>query len=211
LQGARRVPAHRPRNDLTLALGIGGREDDSLGAAVPHGTRAKRFEDQLRFMKRIWSDEPVGDGVGKISPPPVQAGGPEVLIGGYSPAAVSRVGRFADGFIAGGGLDAQSVASLYKTVEDSWKTAGRKRRPRLVCTAYYALGANAAEKGGLYVRNYYAFLGPTAENIARGILSTPNAVRNAAKSFSEIGADEFLLWPCIAELEQVELASEFLD
>jgi alkanesulfonate monooxygenase SsuD/methylene tetrahydromethanopterin reductase-like flavin-dependent oxidoreductase (luciferase family) len=103
---------------LTMGLGIGGRKGDSMGAAVPHGTRAKRFEEQLSLMKRIWSNEPVGDGVGKIGPPPVQAGGPEILIGGYSAAAVSRVGRFADGFIAGGGLHAQSVASLYKTVED---------------------------------------------------------------------------------------------
>jgi hypothetical protein len=107
-------------------------------------------------------------------------------------------------------MDAQAVANLYKVVEESWKMAGRKGRPRLVCSTYYALGANAAEKGGAYIRDYYAFLGPMADNVAKGILSTPSAVRNAVKSYSEIGADELVLWPCIAEIGQVELASEFL-
>jgi len=102
-------------------------------------TRARRFEEQLQFMKRVWSGEAVGERVGKIGLPTVQPGGPEVLIGGYSPAAASRASGFADGFIAGGGLDAQGVASLYKVVEDSWKTTGRKGRPRLVCPAYYQI------------------------------------------------------------------------
>jgi alkanesulfonate monooxygenase SsuD/methylene tetrahydromethanopterin reductase-like flavin-dependent oxidoreductase (luciferase family) len=87
---------------LTLGLGIGGREDDSLAANMPHRTRAKRFEEQLKFMRRVWSGEAVGERVGKIGPRPAQTGGPEILIGGYSPAAASRAGRLADGFIAGG-------------------------------------------------------------------------------------------------------------
>jgi hypothetical protein len=53
-------------------------------------------------------------------------------------------------------------------------------------------------------------MGPAAENVAKGILSTPIAVENAVKSFAENGADELILWPTIAELEQVELASKYL-
>lgn len=111
---------------LTLGLAIGGREDDFLAAAVPYKTRARRFEEQLRLMKRVWSGEAIGEGVGKIGPPPVQPRGPEILIGGYSPAAVLRASRFADGFIAAGGQDPQRVASIYRSVQDSWKAAGRK-------------------------------------------------------------------------------------
>jgi len=196
---------------LTLGLAIGRREDDFLAAAVPYKTRARKFEEQLRLMKKIWSGEDVGESVGRIGPPPVQVGGPEILIGGYSSAAISRVSRFADGYIAGGGQDPQHVASIYKSVEDSWKAAGRNGRPRLVCAAYYALGANAATRGSVFIRNYYEFLGPMVENIAKGILSTPSAVKTAIKSFSEIGADEFVLWPCIPDLEQVDLASKCVD
>jgi alkanesulfonate monooxygenase SsuD/methylene tetrahydromethanopterin reductase-like flavin-dependent oxidoreductase (luciferase family) len=196
---------------LTLGLAIGGREDDFLAAAVSYKTRVRKFEEQLRLMKRVWSGEAIGGDVGKIGPPPVQPGGPEILIGGYSPAALSRASRFADGFIAAGGQDAQRMASIYNGVQESWKAAGRKVQPRLVCAAYYALGANAADRGSLYIRDYYGFLGPMVDNIVRGILSTQSAVRSAIKSLSEIGANEFVLWPCIPDLEQVDLASKCLD
>jgi alkanesulfonate monooxygenase SsuD/methylene tetrahydromethanopterin reductase-like flavin-dependent oxidoreductase (luciferase family) len=195
---------------LTLGFGIGAREDDSIGAGIHHKSRAKRFEEQMGIMRKIWAGEALSDRVGKIGPNPVRQGGPEVLIGGYSPAGAARAGRLADGFLAGGGLDAKTAASMYKIAEEAWIKAGRKGKPRFVSSAYYALGPNAAEKGSVYIRDYYAFMGPAAENVAKGILSTPIAVENAVKSFAENGADELILWPTIAELEQVELASKYL-
>ena len=114
-------------------------------------------------MKRVWSGEAIGGDVGKIGPAPVQPGGPEILIGGYSPAALSRASRFADGFIAAGGQDPQRMAK------------------------------------------------PMVDNIVREVLSTQSAVRSAIKSLSEIGANEFVLWPCVPDLEQVDLASKCLD
>ena len=195
---------------LSLGLGIGGREDDSLAAGIQHKSRSKRFEEQIRLMRKIWAGETLSDRVGKIGPSPTRKGGPEVLIGGYTSAAAARAGRLGDGYIAGGGLDAKAAASFYKTAEDAWKKAGREGKPRFVCSAYYALGPNAADKGSTYIRNYYAFMGSSAENVAKGVLSTPVGVENAVKSFSENGADELILWPTIAELEQVELASKYL-
>lgn len=195
---------------FTLGMGIGGREDDSLAAGVDNRTRAKRFEEQVKLMKQVWAGQPVLGTQGKIGPSTVRPGGPELLIGGYSPTAASRAGRLADGFIAGGGLDAKTAAAFYKAAEESWRTAGRKGKPRFVCSAYFALGADAAERGAVYIRDYYAFLGSAAEGAAKGILSTENAVRDAVKSFADIGADELVLWPTIANLEQVELASRFL-
>jgi hypothetical protein len=53
-------------------------------------------------------------------------------------------------------------------------------------------------------------MGPGAENVVKGVLSTPSAVENAVKAFTEAGADELILWPTIPELEQVNLASNYL-
>src|SRR5437764_9861757 len=58
---------------LTLGLGIGGREDDYLAAAVSFKSRGKRFEEQLETMKHIWSGQPLGDKVGSIGPTTVQS------------------------------------------------------------------------------------------------------------------------------------------
>src|SRR5829696_8804415 len=87
---------------LTLGLGVGAREDDFEAAPASFHDRATRFEEQLDLMKRIWSGEPVSDEVGLVGPRPAQAGGPELLIGGYSANPMRRVGRWANGFISGG-------------------------------------------------------------------------------------------------------------
>src|SRR6266478_5093432 len=70
---------------LTLGLGVGGREDDFIAAGVPFHKRGKIFEEQLTTMKRICLGQPFSDDVGPIGPAPAQPGGPELLIGGYSP------------------------------------------------------------------------------------------------------------------------------
>src|SRR6266567_3891715 len=53
---------------------------------------------QPAIMKRVWSDQPLSADVGAIGPLPVQQGGPEILIGGYTPAAVERIGRWGEGY-----------------------------------------------------------------------------------------------------------------
>src|SRR5215471_1141694 len=69
---------------LTLGLGVGGREDDFLAAPATFNNRGKHFNEQLTFLGRAWSGQPVSEQIGVIGPAPVQPGGPEILIGGYS-------------------------------------------------------------------------------------------------------------------------------
>src|SRR5262245_11841130 len=88
---------------LTLGLGVAGREDDFRAAEVDVHTRGKRFTEQLATLERIWSGRPVSESVGPIGPAPARHGGPEVLIGGNSPAALRRAARWGTGYIAGGG------------------------------------------------------------------------------------------------------------
>src|SRR5579875_202232 len=65
---------------LTLGLGIGAREDDYRAAPSSFKQRGKTFDEQLVIMKRVWSGQPLGKGVGPIGPSTVQQGGPELLI-----------------------------------------------------------------------------------------------------------------------------------
>src|SRR3712207_4046314 len=76
---------------LTLGLGVGGREDDFDAAPASFHDRARRFEEQLDLMKRIWSGGPVSEEIGRVGPPPEQAGGPQLLIGGYSDGPIPGV------------------------------------------------------------------------------------------------------------------------
>ena len=192
---------------LTLGLGVGAREDDFRAAPAPFHDRGRRFEEQLDLMRRVWSGQPVSNEVGPIGPPPARAGGPELLIGGYSPAAIRRVGRWADGFVSGGVRDPEQVRQLFDLAEESWRAEGREGRPRLVASLYYALGPNAA-RGGDYIRHYYSYFGPAADDMARSIPSSPETLDNLIRGFGEVGADEVVCWPTVAQLDQVDRLAE---
>src|ERR671915_1186147 len=84
---------------LSLGLGVGAREDDFQFAPASFHDRGRRFEEQLELMKRVWSAQAVSDEIGAVGPRPAQGGGPELLIGGYTPFSIRRVGRWGDGFI----------------------------------------------------------------------------------------------------------------
>ena len=192
---------------LTLGLGVGAREDDFRAASASFHDRGRRFEEQLDLMRRVWSGQPVGNEVGPIGPPPAQEGGPELLIGGYTPTPIRRVGRWADGFISGGVPDPEQVRQMFDLAEESWRAEGREGRPRLVATLYYALGHNAA-RGGDYIRLYYSFFGAAADDMARSIPSSPETLDNLIRGFGEVGADEVVCWPTVAELDQVDRLAE---
>ncbi len=195
---------------LTLGLGVGGREDDFLAAPAALKGRGRRFEQQLDAMTRIWAGQSVGDGIGPIGPKPMRTGGPELLIGGNSPDAVRRVARWGDGYISGGGGVSERTVAAYKVAEEAWKAAGRPGKPRFVAAFYYGLGSDAAERAAGYIRDYYKFLGPTAEFIIKSAAVSPEAVQQTLQSCVDAGVDEVIAWPCIAELDQVDRLEEIV-
>ncbi len=195
---------------LTLGLAVGRREDDYRAAPASYHDRGRRFDEQLQVMKRIWSGQPLADDVGPMGPAPARKGGPEILIGAYAPAAVRRLARWGDGFISGGGADPTRVAELYRSVEEAWKTGGRPGRPRLVGAFYCGLGPNAAERSAPYLRSYYGFMGPAVDNMLKALPTTVEAIRAVIAGYAAIGTDELILWPCIADLDQVERLADLV-
>ena len=198
------------RGRFTLGLGIGRREDDYRAAPAPFKNRGRRFEKQLDTMKRIWAGQGPSEGVGPVGPSAGNNGGPEVLIGGGTPQAISRVGPWADGYMAPGG-DPATVQSLYQIAEDSWKAAGKSGSPRLVAVASYALGPNAADKVGGYIRHYYAFLGAPAEQMAQRAISSTEAVKGMISDMSGIGMDELVFLPATAEMDQLDRLADIVS
>jgi alkanesulfonate monooxygenase SsuD/methylene tetrahydromethanopterin reductase-like flavin-dependent oxidoreductase (luciferase family) len=193
---------------LTLGLGVGSREDDFRAAPAAFQHRGRHFEEQLALMRRIWAGQPPVEGVAAVGPHPEQSGGPQVLIGGYQPAALRRAGRFADGYISGGGGTPDRVRENYTLVQAAWKKAERKGRPRLVCAVYYALGPEAAERGSRSLLDYYGFMGANVRMIVQSMLSSGSAVKAAAEEFQAIGTDEVICWPTIPDLDQIDRLRE---
>ena len=189
---------------LTLGLGVGMREDDFLAAGASFRERGKHFDQQLALMTRIWSGQPVSETIGEIGPVPVQQGGPELLIGGFSPQARERIARWGNGALVGVGSGGpEMVRQSLELTRKVWQEAGRTGKPRLVVTSYYGLGPNVAERVNRTVLDYYASSGPAATCVAAGVRTTPEALRGLVQEFADMGVDELLLWPCIPELDQI--------
>ena len=194
---------------LTLGLGIGGRPDDFVAGESDARTRGRRFERQLATMKRLWTGESYSEDAGPIGPPPARVGGPEVLIGATTPAAMARVARWGDGFIAAGG-DPNAARVSYESILEDWNASGRQGRPRFVAATYFALGPDAADSVHGYINDYYGFMPEFAGMIASAAPSTPERVRSVLDSHADVGVDEFLLWPCNPGLDQVDRLADVL-
>ncbi|MGZ3627866.1 MAG: LLM class flavin-dependent oxidoreductase [Ktedonobacteraceae bacterium] len=192
---------------LTLGLGIGGREDDYHAASVPFKKRGKLFDEELEILTKVWSGQPLNDTIGPIGPNPSQSKGPEILIGGYSPASIQRVGRWGNGFIAGG-RDPKGTQQFFQFAQETWQGAGRPGKPRLVGCFYYALGPDAKERAGAYLRNYYSFMGPMVDGMINSLPLTIDAIQGRIQAYEEIGADEVIIWPCTPDLEQFDQLAE---
>lgn len=194
---------------FTLGIGVGGREDDCLAAGIDIRRRGRRLDDQMPLLRRTWTGEPYGEGVGPIGPVPATPGGPEVLFGGFSPAAIERVGRFGDGFL-GAALPPQFMADLFRSVEAVWEKYDRPGSPRLVAQVNVALGPQSTvEQARRTIRSYYDFTG-RADHVANGLLTTPQEIRDAAAAFAGIGADEVILYCWSSDIDQVDRLADAL-
>jgi len=194
---------------LTLGLGIGIREDDFRAASISYHTRGKRFEQQLEVMTHLWSGQPLDELTGPVGPLPVQPGGPEVLIGAFAPVAISRLERWGNGYLGGGG-NLQMIDACFRQAENAWQRGGRSGKPRLVSDAFFGLGPGAAERSAAYILDYHAPLGPMAQQMAENVIASPEAVKEKIKAFEELGTDELLFIPCIPEMDQIRRLADCL-
>src|SRR5918996_590461 len=184
------------RDDPLLGLGV---VDDPAGSAklgvrgirVGDEHEIARTEPERRGIRDRW-DQPDGP---KVDPPPI-------LAGGASDPAVARVALHADGYVHGGGPP-RSFARVVERVRVAWRDAGRPGEPMLWGQGYLALGDDARERGLAYMRDYYAFTGPFAEKIAAGLLTTPQDVAAFLRGYADLGCQEMVLLPAVAELEQI--------
>jgi alkanesulfonate monooxygenase SsuD/methylene tetrahydromethanopterin reductase-like flavin-dependent oxidoreductase (luciferase family) len=199
------------RGRLTLGIGIGVRENDYLATGFDFHRRGRRAEEQLSILRRLWSGEQLSGEVGSIGPRPYSAHGPELLIGGYVPAIVRRIVRWADGYMAPGGGEPESVFKMWRQIEQAWQVAGRKGKPRWVGASYYALGPNAAEHASRYISANYGYNPDLAARRLRTLPASRAAVEETIKRQSGLGVDELILRPCADDLDQMERLTEIAD
>ncbi|MGP4020278.1 LLM class flavin-dependent oxidoreductase [Saccharopolyspora sp. 5N708] len=181
-------------NRFTLGIGVGAREDDFLAAEADFQHRGRTLDSQLHLMHRLWAGEPRSGEVAPIGP----AVRPEILFGGFAPAAIDRVGRWGDGFLAAGPL--HHVETTFGLAETSWKTHGRPGKPRLVGQLNAALGPDeVADEARTEITAYYG-----NADFANTMVTTPADLKAHLQHLESLGADEAILYCWSPNPDQVD-------
>jgi probable F420-dependent oxidoreductase len=116
---------------LRVGFGIGWSEDEYAAAGVPWKERGRRADEGLSAIKAIWTKNPVevaGSGF-KVANSyfdlkPVQKPHPPIYMAAYTPAAMNRVAREANGWFPVG-IPLAAVGPMFASMKTMVKEAGR--------------------------------------------------------------------------------------
>jgi alkanesulfonate monooxygenase SsuD/methylene tetrahydromethanopterin reductase-like flavin-dependent oxidoreductase (luciferase family) len=191
---------------LTLGLAVGSREDDSLVAPAGFHDRGRRFTEQLQEMRRIWAGDVQDGATYAVGPMPVQAGGPELILGGTADRALDRVGKYANGYVMGGRAnDGEWVKGIMERVNKAWAANNRVGNPRFVATLPCAFGPMAEQQIEDAVAHYYGGRpGRGSEHQSPANPASAEAVRDMIAMHEELGTDEIVFRPATLDLAQVD-------
>lgn len=197
---------------LTVGLGVGGRQEDYRAVGADPATQTMRdMADRAVVMKRVWAGEKLTESVRPVGPPPVQDGGPELLVGTMGPKTVRNAAVWADG-LAGTtlDLDVDAVDALFGVARNAWADAG-KPPPRLTTSFWFALGPNAREQMHSHLRHYMNWIPASyvdAMAPTTGFAGGQDELRRVLQKFADIGTDEVHLIPTSSDIDQVRAAAD---
>jgi alkanesulfonate monooxygenase SsuD/methylene tetrahydromethanopterin reductase-like flavin-dependent oxidoreductase (luciferase family) len=186
---------------FTLGLAVGARKDDYDISEVDFHRRGKILSRQLSDLRKYWVDADCG-------PQVTQPGGPRILVGGSSDAAIERMAQYGDGYFHGGGPP-HAFARAAERARAAWAAAAREGQPALWGQAYFAL--TDPEAGATSLKHYYGFTGSFVEKIIARMLTSADAVRELIAGYEQAGCDELILFPAVADLAELDLLADVIE
>lgn len=202
---------------LTVGLGVGGRHEDYRSVGADPATQTMRqMAERVAVMRRVWAGEKITDSTLPVGPPPVQTGGPQLLVGTMGPKTVRSAAGWADG-LAGTTLDLDTAKQLelFDVARDAWRAQGRGE-PHLATSFWFAIGEGDAprEQVRRHLLRYMNWI--PAEIVdamapGTGWSGTPDELRSVLERFAAIGTDEVHLIPTSSDLDQVRRVAEIVS
>lgn len=99
---------HLTEGRFVFGVGVGGEFPGEFAASgIPHKERGARVNEGIEVVRKLWTGEKVAH-QGRffefpetlMLPPPRQAGGPPIWVGGRTDAAFKRAARLCDGYVS---------------------------------------------------------------------------------------------------------------
>jgi probable F420-dependent oxidoreductase len=116
---------------LRVGFGMGWSTDEYESVGAEWKGRGRRADETLEALKAIWTSDTVkfeGENLripaSIIGPKPVQKPHPPIYMAAYTPAAMARVARFADGWMPVG-VPLDGMASMLSAIRSMAKDFGR--------------------------------------------------------------------------------------
>ena len=116
---------------LRVGVGIGWSPEEYEAAGASWNNRGKGADDRVKALKAIWTKDPVElEGVGYkvaksfIGLKPIQKPHPPIYMAAYTPGAMKRVAREADGWFPVG-IPLSAVGPMFKQLKEMTQQAGR--------------------------------------------------------------------------------------
>lgn len=195
---------HLTEGRFILGVGVGGEFPREYAACdVPHNERGARLTEGVQVLRKFFSGEPVshqGRFYGPFEdvpmrPPPRQSGGPPIWFAGRKEAALRRIGRLGDGYLAYV-ISPDMYRAALETISAAAEEAGRKAPPfgtghllfTRLDTTYEAALDHATET--LSVRYAMDFRKAAARYCALG---TPEQVAERIRAFHAAGVRHIVL------------------
>ena len=199
---------------LTVGIGVGGRHEDYHAVGADPATQTMRgMADRVAVMQRVWAGEKVTDSVVAVGPPPVQVGGPRLLVGTIGPKTVRSAARWADG-MAGTTLDLDVAKQneLFDVARQAWAEAG-KPDPHLATSFWFAIGDGDGPRAQVHrhLRRYMNWIPADyvdAMAPSTGWAGTDDELAAVLRRFRDIGTDEIHLIPTSSDLDQLRRVAE---
>ncbi|MFJ7154463.1 TIGR03619 family F420-dependent LLM class oxidoreductase [Streptomyces sp. NPDC101118] len=116
---------------LDVGIGLGWMREEYEAVGVPWQGRGARLEETLDVLDAVWRRDPVVHtgslwtiAESTVLPKPRQGPRPPVLLGGFTPYALERVGRRADGWLAAS-MPLPYFQALWSVAVEAAESAGR--------------------------------------------------------------------------------------
>ncbi|MEZ0091731.1 TIGR03619 family F420-dependent LLM class oxidoreductase [Streptacidiphilus sp. EB129] len=119
------------RGRLDVGIGLGWSRDEYQSVSVPWEGRGKRLDETLDLLETLWTAPTIEHHgahwtvpASTVEPKPAQSPRPPLLLAGLTPAAIARVGRRADGWLAVG-VPLPVLGTMWQGARRAAEEAGR--------------------------------------------------------------------------------------
>ena len=202
---------------LIVGVGPGSSARDYEIVGLDYEERWKRFDEAIRVLRALWSDDGVSftgrfystAGI-DLEPKPLQRPTPPIWIGSWgSDAGLRRVARLGEGWLASAynTLPDQFAAALAK-LKDQLKIRGKDPAsfPNALVTMFMYVTESKSAAERVLSQTLVTFLHRPVEQLRERLLvGTPEACAERLAAYRAAGVQRVFVWPVEDEVDQLSV------